>query len=794
MQYLRGGTIPDEAVIAAIVVFLWGLWAAHLVVFALDVVALLRGLVPRVGLVRLVWVLAAGGATAASTHTAAVAAQTDTAPAVLTPPDSNRVSQGEHLPEKPVDEYESRVIERTRNLSGFGFDSDELTPEMKESLEPTVGIISDFGLPDAPVVVTGHTDPVGSPAYNQHLSEQRAQAVADYLAERLEGFQFEAQGMGSTQAPDNPQASYGEHRRVEISYKLQQPTTPPPVTKSEEQQTPEADSVPEQAQLDVNTASEQDQSPSALLIGAVAGTAGAGVGYAVGRRRSPIRRRNSAPEVPPPECETDTDLASEAAEGSAGVGELFYEDLHGLARGAIDEDGFVLISDTSRVSGRHGLGFAGAHAVPVLGAVVADHSPRPTVATRASVAALGGAEAFPSGVQVVTDVPGARIAVEAEVLTTERCRMDDGNSTQREEPSSAAYPQVLVVCSASDLGAETDSLQTLTSIPRTVVTVLGNHSALRAVVQCDDLDRIRLTSSHGEVNLPRPLRHQALTETNSPTPQSSPTRRETTPEPEITPEPAVEGKGEEGTSEATHRVRVRLFAPEPVITYDGQPVTGLRSVARTLLAFLALHPDGADAEQIADVCFANADPDKATAHRRNAIHSLRATLRKLLNTPGDQIVRSDHGVYRIDESIFDVDLWEFLRLASKIRKGEGSEAGAFFERLFEIHQESLLGGRDDAWVLPARERCTQEAVNTYVRLAESTDSDSEKIDLLEKAISFDEYNEPLYQRIMMAYRDSGSPEGAHRAYRALKERLENLGESPSPESQRVAQECTPASL
>ena len=790
LQYLRGGTIPDEVVIAVLVVALWGLWAVHLVVVALDIVALLRGLVPRVGLVRLVWVLAAGGATATSTQTAAVAAQTHTvaeAPAQPGP-------QSGHAPEQPVEEQESGVIDRTRNLSGFAFDSDELTPEMKDSLKPTVAMISDFGLPEAPVVVTGHTDPVGVPAYNQVLSEQRAQAVADYLAEHLEDVEFEVRGAGSSQPPDYPQMSYEGYRRVEISYSLQRPIAPQAATEPEADRVADVESAPEQAQMDVGTTS-QGQGPNVLLVGAAAGVAGVGVGYAAGRRRGSARRTRPASRAHAPERQDEEDLASEPTENTEpDVGGLLCEDPHSVARGVIDEDGFVLVADTVRVSGRQGLGFAGAHASLVLGAVVADHSPGPVVVTRAAAAALGGAEAMPPGARVVADVPGARIAVEAEVLTAERCRMDDEDSPQSDQRPSADHPWVLVVCDASDLATESELLQTLTATPTTVVSVLGNHDALGAVVQCDDLDRPHLAHSRGKIDLPLPLRHRIRADTDGRTPIPSPSCPDTTSAPQPVPEPVTERHGDENTSETTHRIQVRLFAPEPELTLDGEPVTGLRAVARTLLAFLALHPEGADAEQIADVCFADTDPAKAAGHRRNAIHSLRTTLRKQLGIPGEQIVLSDQGLYRIDESVFDVDLWEFLRLAAALRKdGEYAHEG-HLERMLAMHQENLLGGRKDEWIPPVRERCVKEVVDVCVRLAESTDSGSDRILFLEKAISFDEYNEPLYQRIMMACRDVGSPEGANRAYRDLKERLEILGETPSRESRRIVQDCVPASL
>ena len=67
----------------------------------------------------------------------------------------------------------------------FPFDSAELTPEFKAEIDNIVTALD----PHRPllrdnieeVVITGHTDSTGAAAYNQQLSERRAQAVADYL-------------------------------------------------------------------------------------------------------------------------------------------------------------------------------------------------------------------------------------------------------------------------------------------------------------------------------------------------------------------------------------------------------------------------------------------------------------------------------------------------------------------------------------------------------------------------------------------------------------------------------------
>jgi outer membrane protein OmpA-like peptidoglycan-associated protein len=73
--------------------------------------------------------------------------------------------------------------------------------------------------PDSKMVVEGHTDSQGAAAYNQELSQHRAQAVRDYLVTRgIAADRITAQGFGSTRSvADNGSAEgRANNRRVEI--------------------------------------------------------------------------------------------------------------------------------------------------------------------------------------------------------------------------------------------------------------------------------------------------------------------------------------------------------------------------------------------------------------------------------------------------------------------------------------------------------------------------------------------------------------------------------------------------
>ena len=82
----------------------------------------------------------------------------------------------------------------------FDFDKAVLKPEGKAAIDSE--IISK--LPGVQklelVLVTGHTDPIGTQAYNQKLSERRADAVRDYLVSKgVPKDKIETLGMGKTQ-------------------------------------------------------------------------------------------------------------------------------------------------------------------------------------------------------------------------------------------------------------------------------------------------------------------------------------------------------------------------------------------------------------------------------------------------------------------------------------------------------------------------------------------------------------------------------------------------------------------
>jgi OOP family OmpA-OmpF porin len=99
----------------------------------------------------------------------------------------------------------------------FDFDKSVLKPEGKAKLDDLVGKVKGINL--EVIIAVGHTDSVGSDAYNQKLSVRRAEAVKAYLVSKgIEKNRVYTEGKGEKQPVADNKTSEGraKNRRVEI--------------------------------------------------------------------------------------------------------------------------------------------------------------------------------------------------------------------------------------------------------------------------------------------------------------------------------------------------------------------------------------------------------------------------------------------------------------------------------------------------------------------------------------------------------------------------------------------------
>jgi outer membrane protein OmpA-like peptidoglycan-associated protein len=102
--------------------------------------------------------------------------------------------------------------------SYFDFDKATLKPGGKERIDEVIRAMKDN--PQLHVLVEGHTDSIGSDAYNQKLSERRANAVRDYLISRgIESTRITTRGLGESQpvADNKTKEGRAKNRRVDIT-------------------------------------------------------------------------------------------------------------------------------------------------------------------------------------------------------------------------------------------------------------------------------------------------------------------------------------------------------------------------------------------------------------------------------------------------------------------------------------------------------------------------------------------------------------------------------------------------
>ena len=111
---------------------------------------------------------------------------------------------------------EGIVVEFNSNVL-FAFDKSNLSDDAKISLDKLVKVLNSY--PDTNIEVQGHTDSKGSVAYNQALSERRANEVSGYLSDKnINTSRLTIKGFGETVPKYDNATADGrtQNRRVEF--------------------------------------------------------------------------------------------------------------------------------------------------------------------------------------------------------------------------------------------------------------------------------------------------------------------------------------------------------------------------------------------------------------------------------------------------------------------------------------------------------------------------------------------------------------------------------------------------
>jgi outer membrane protein OmpA-like peptidoglycan-associated protein len=100
----------------------------------------------------------------------------------------------------------------------YDFDSDAIRSEAGQNLQNLAASLQKYS--DTELLVVGHTDALGTPAYNQDLSTRRASSAARYLAiQGVAGSRIHASGQGEMEpvASNDTETGRQANRRIEVA-------------------------------------------------------------------------------------------------------------------------------------------------------------------------------------------------------------------------------------------------------------------------------------------------------------------------------------------------------------------------------------------------------------------------------------------------------------------------------------------------------------------------------------------------------------------------------------------------
>ncbi|MGN1285694.1 MAG: OmpA family protein [Bradyrhizobium sp.] len=100
----------------------------------------------------------------------------------------------------------------------FDYNSAEIAKGSAQAVQELGKALSDASMKGSTFVLAGHTDAIGSEAYNQDLSERRADTIKTYLVEHygLNGSDLVTVGYGKTRPKDPNAPMDPTNRRVQV--------------------------------------------------------------------------------------------------------------------------------------------------------------------------------------------------------------------------------------------------------------------------------------------------------------------------------------------------------------------------------------------------------------------------------------------------------------------------------------------------------------------------------------------------------------------------------------------------
>ena len=209
-----------------------------------------------------------------------------------------------------------------------------------------------------------------------------------------------------------------------------------------------------------------------------------------------------------------------------------------------------------------------------------------------------------------------------------------------------------------------------------------------------------------------------------------------------------------------------------------------------VLAYLAVHPEGARRDAINDAIWPNSRPPRPTNSFHNTMSLLRAALndatRGAVNNP---IINLDSR-YQLDPEMVTTDLWELRHHLQSLR----SSAPDVLEQVghaLDLYRGDLAEDLTADWIEPYRESLRRDVLDTLaVVIRAHSDQPQYVLAIQEHARNLDPYNENLYRDIIHTQARLGLRDAIPRTLALLTTALNELDQRPSDDTIQLAEELS----
>ncbi|RKS68287.1 LysM domain-containing protein [Actinomadura pelletieri DSM 43383] len=276
----------------------------------------------------------------------------------------------------------------------------------------------------------------------------------------------------------------------------------------------------------------------------------------------------------------------------------------------------------------------------------------------------------------------------------------------------------------------------------------------------------------------------------------SPSTTDAAPEPEMRATSPIVPPPRPSDESVRPPVRLNVLGHVGLHTKDGPISTGLRQRARELLTYLALHPDGVTRDRASADLWPDDSPETVVAKFNTAVGNIRSVLRAATGLTEPMYVIHNAGRYHLDPDLIDIDLWQLTAALTEVRHAADDTARIKALTLVtDRYTDEFASGLTQQWAEAHREylRHTASAAASDLARHIQEDHPEQALTVLEQAIIYDPYSEPLYQSLMRIQARLDRPEAVRRTYQLLAARLDDIDAEPDDETRKLVNLPTPTS-